>query len=135
MNILVQQVTKKDNSRFDSLIKSLKRVTCGGTSVSFNGLLNLTNFLPSNINEFYRYQGSLTTPPCTESVLWLILKHGLLIGKNQLKKFRELKQSDCTTPIMNNWRNVQPINGRRIDRATVSSIATHTLLTETVYLM
>lgn len=114
-------------------MKSLKRVSCGGNSVPFNGLLNLTNFLPSNHNEFYRYQGSLTTPPCTESVVWLILKHGLLIGKNQLKKFRELKQYDCSTPIMNNWRNIQSVNGRRVDRAIVSFVASQVHI-ETVYL-
>lgn len=77
-------MTAKDNPRFDDLINSLKEVNCGGDTIDFNHKISVSFLLPSNRNEFYRYSGSLTTPPCTESVTWVILKHGLLIGRNQV---------------------------------------------------
>lgn len=111
------QVSNTDNPRFSKLLSHLSSVECGGQSSSLKDQISLSSFLPSNRKEFYRYQGSLTTPPCSESVTWIILKHGLLISKSQLKKIRELKQHDCQTAITNNWRNLQPAHGRRIEKA------------------
>ena len=36
---------------------------------------------------FWRYEGSLTTPPCYESVIWTIFHRHLDISKNQVKYF------------------------------------------------
>lgn len=79
-----QQVSSKDNPRFDDLVNSLREINCGGDMIDFNHKISVSFLLPSNRNEFYRYSGSLTTPPCTESVTWIVLKHGLLIGRNQV---------------------------------------------------
>ncbi|KAI8838448.1 alpha carbonic anhydrase [Chytriomyces cf. hyalinus JEL632] len=40
--------------------------------------------------EFYSYTGSLTTPPCTEGVLWMVAREPLVISLGQLKKLREV---------------------------------------------
>ena len=55
---------------------------------------------------YYTFIGSLTTPPCTENVLWLVLKTPLQVSKEQLAGFG--------TIYKNNVRPVQPINGRVI---------------------
>lgn len=42
---------------------------------SFTGPLGLRGFLQSlNLDEFWSYPGSFTTPPCTEGVRWSVLK-------------------------------------------------------------
>lgn len=72
------------------------------TKVSANGLL------PTN-RDYYRYNGSLTTPPCTEGVRWFILKKPMTISKEQLEAFK-------TTLGFDNNRPVQPVNARAVLR-------------------
>jgi len=57
---------------------------------------------------YYHYQGSLTRPPCTESVHWYILEQPAPISKSMVNNFKELFPSP-----MNN-RPIQPINGRDV---------------------
>jgi carbonic anhydrase len=53
--------------------------------------------------------GSLTTPPCTEGVLWMVLKQPVSISKAQYKLFTQL--------YPNNARPVQAVNGRPVREA------------------
>ncbi|QDQ29181.1 carbonic anhydrase family protein [Chitinimonas arctica] len=61
--------------------------------------------LPGNL-KYYTLTGSLTTPPCSEGVRWLILKTPVELSSAQLARFRR------EFPF--NARPVQPINGREI---------------------
>lgn len=72
------------------------------------GLLNLNELLPSD-QRYYQFIGSLTTPPCTEGVLWMVLKQPVQIGRNQLRMFRQV--------YPNNARPVQPVNNRPVREA------------------
>ncbi len=56
--------------------------------------------------EYYTYVGSLTTPPCTEGVLWLIMKQPVTLSKEQIADFAKIHR--------NNARPVQQANGRVI---------------------
>jgi carbonic anhydrase len=49
---------------------------------------NPRNFLPAN-REYYRYDGSLTTPPCTEGVHWIVLKDPITVSSENLAQFHE----------------------------------------------
>jgi len=64
-----------------------------------------TQLLPAKRN-YYTFTGSLTTPPCTEDVLWLVLKTPVQVSKEQLAGFG--------TIYKNNVRPVQPVNNRVI---------------------
>jgi carbonic anhydrase len=64
---------------------------------------NPASMLPKEMG-FYNYEGSLTTPPCTEGVQFYILKTPVDISKQQLAKF----------PFKLNARPVQSLNGRKI---------------------
>ena len=68
-------------------------------------------------DKFYRYYGSLTTPNCDEVVVWTIFKETLEISKEQVKELRKLMhgmEEEVRTPISNNFRDVQPLNGRQV---------------------
>jgi carbonic anhydrase len=46
--------------------------------------VTLQDLLPLELNYFYRYDGSLTTPNCDESVVWTVLVEPLPIGGQQV---------------------------------------------------
>jgi carbonic anhydrase len=64
---------------------------------------SLSDLLPAD-HEFYAYTGSLTTPPCTEGVQWLVLR--------QTVPFSELQQRQLEGYYTGNARPVQPVHGR-----------------------
>lgn len=67
------------------------------------GLLDLNELLPQDMR-YYQFMGSLTTPPCAENVLWMVLKQPVQISPEQLRLFSQLYPA--------NARPVQPLNGR-----------------------
>jgi carbonic anhydrase len=67
--------------------------------------LNVILLLPTDLSS-YRYRGSLTTPPCTEGVTWIVLEHPVELSAEQLERFKTL--------YTDNVRPVQPLHGRRI---------------------
>ena len=67
--------------------------------------VNPTGLLPSD-RSFYRYDGSLTQPPCTEGVTWIVMRNPIEIGASQLAFF--------STLFGQNVRPIQPLNGRVI---------------------
>jgi carbonic anhydrase len=68
-------------------------------------VLDLMKLLPEK-REYYAYMGSLTTPPCTENVLWLVLKQPVAVSPEQIGIFARLYPY--------NARPVQPANDRLI---------------------
>ena len=67
--------------------------------------LDLAGLLPKD-QRYYQFMGSLTTPPCSEGVLWLVLKQPMSVSREQLRLFGQL--------FPNNARPVQPVNGRAV---------------------
>ena len=68
--------------------------------------LSATGLLPSS-TDYYRFNGSLTTPPCSEGVWWLVVKKPATVSKAQVDQFSK------TLGFANN-RPVQPANARPV---------------------
>ena len=58
--------------------------------VSSPGVLIDVNQLLPNDKAFYTYMGSLTTPPCSENVLWFVMKNPISVSEDQVKNFGRL---------------------------------------------
>ncbi|WP_242203875.1 carbonic anhydrase [Aestuariivivens insulae] len=56
---------------------------------------------------YYSYNGSLTTPPCTENVSWVVFKEPIILSEAEVLKLKR------TMPL-NNYRNEQDLNGRTV---------------------
>ncbi len=69
------------------------------------GMLEMAQLLPKD-QRYYQFMGSLTTPPCSEGVLWMVLKQPVTLSREQLKLFAQL--------FPNNARPVQATNGRAV---------------------
>ncbi|MFC1749327.1 carbonic anhydrase [Pseudomonadota bacterium] len=52
--------------------------------------IKATDLLPNNMKDYFHYKGSLTTPPCSETVNWYVLANPLEASKAQLKKLSKL---------------------------------------------
>lgn len=74
------------------------------TSISMEG--SLREILPKN-TQHYSYSGSLTTPPCSEGVKWIVLKETIKISEERVKKF--------TAIFGQNARPLQPLGNRNIE--------------------
>lgn len=71
-------------------------------------IIDLNELLPKD-QRYYQFMGSLTTPPCTEGVLWNVLKQPVTLSREQIRLFQQLYPS--------NNRPVQPTNGRPVREA------------------
>ena len=60
-----------------------------GEEVAARALLDLTELLPAE-RGYYTYMGSLTTPPCSEGVLWMVMKQPVPVSAEQIGIFARL---------------------------------------------
>lgn len=56
------------------------------------------DLLPKN-RSYYRFNGSLTTPPCTEGVVWLVMKQPVTASAEQISMFSKLMGHPNNRPI------------------------------------
>jgi len=77
--------------------------------------VDATGFLPSD-RAYYRYEGSLTTPPCTEGVNWVLMKNPIQASEAQLAAFSGI--------IHANARPEQPLWDRQFLTAAPSTAST-----------
>ncbi|XP_078440869.1 alpha carbonic anhydrase 1, chloroplastic-like [Wolffia australiana] len=105
-NILVFQPVQLEE-KMTSLLKAVKN---GNHHANVTAGLVSARALTHHTNKYYRYVGSLTTPPCTEGVTWNILGKVKQISPEQANSLTSLLEDDCR----HNARPVQPLHGRRV---------------------
>jgi len=68
------------------------------------------------LSRYYRYDGSLTTPPCYESVIWSVLQEPIKLSVAQLEAFRALRGEENHL-LEKTYRPIQPIGTRELFRS------------------
>lgn len=101
----VVAVLFKKGRKNQGLEDLLEALPSNGKRKTLKGF-NPATLLP-NDHTYYRYAGSLTTPPCSEQVSWQVLKQPVELSQQQIDAFRSLYKM--------NARPVQPLNGRAVE--------------------
>ncbi|KAL0271091.1 UNVERIFIED_CONTAM: hypothetical protein PYX00_008301 [Menopon gallinae] len=71
----------------------------------------LTDIFPEFYNSYFKYDGSITQPPCSEIVTYIIQTETIAVSRRQMAMFRKLTAFDGK-PMVNNSRPVQKLNDR-----------------------
>lgn len=77
-----------------------------GDKYSLSSSVTAEGILPPN-RDYYRFNGSLTTPPCSEGVWWLVMKEPVTASKAQIEKLAHVMHRP-------NNRPVQAVNARPV---------------------
>lgn len=87
--------------------KILSKLNSGGSgAIQSIDNLAVSHLFPSDFSA-YRYQGSMTVPPCTEGYAWSILRKPIELSAHQIAAFRK--------HFPPNSRPIQPFNGRKFE--------------------
>jgi carbonic anhydrase len=108
--VVVVGVMVKLGKENESLAPVLKSLPASEDKASTNArppvTVDLASVLPHD-HKAYVYTGSLTTPPCTEGVHWIVLNQPIQMSQDQIASFSRI--------FPDNHRPLQNANGREID--------------------
>jgi carbonic anhydrase len=97
-----------ENKLLAPLFSSLPATaTPAGTHAGQPLQVDIAAVLPK-AHDAYVYPGSLTTPPCTEGVRWIVLMQPIQMSSAQIQAFKNIFQD--------NHRPLQKVNGREVNR-------------------
>ncbi|XP_066059060.1 carbonic anhydrase 6 isoform X3 [Chamaea fasciata] len=103
-----------ENTYYSEFISKLARIRFAGQSTTLSSL-DVQAMLPENLSHFYRYQGSLTTPPCSESVIWTIFHSPIVLSHTQIQLLENTLLDWHNRTLRNDYRHVQALQGRVVE--------------------
>ncbi|XP_073440052.1 carbonic anhydrase-related protein [Dendrobates tinctorius] len=87
---------------------------------------NPNTLLPDPLlRDYWVYEGSLTMPPCSEGVTWILYRYPLTVSQSQMEEFRHLRmhikgadlEDESDGILADNFRPTQPLSDRIIRAA------------------
>ncbi|XP_029733906.2 carbonic anhydrase 1-like [Aedes albopictus] len=107
-------VSNQDNTHLDVLLETSQDIRdAAGKSAPLKGKLSPHNLLPKNRTSYFRYEGSLTTPTCAESVIWTVFTESLPVSLDQVELFKTIHDPTGHELVVN-YRSLQPLNARAL---------------------
>lgn len=94
------------------IAKYLENIVTPDSTYKIPEQFTLSTIFGSNLTSYYTYEGSLTTPPCTENIIWTLSKETLKINQEDFIKFQSVQGGEGQ--MSGNFRKVQSLNRRRV---------------------
>ena len=101
------------NPELHLLTEAIEKIRLPGSWAPLRQL-SVRGLLPDTTH-YITYDGSLTQPPCHETVTWLVLNKPIYATKQQIHEWRKLHQGTAKTPkatMANNFRPIQALHNR-----------------------
>lgn len=105
-NLAVVAIMVTEGKANKALAKAWAQMPEKGETSALSSDISPLEILPPD-RDYYRFNGSLTTPPCSEGVRWLVMKQPISASKQQISKFLKVMGHS-------NNRPVQPVNARPV---------------------
>lgn len=118
------EVSPTANDDMSVLVDALKEVRLSDEKgFNLQRPVVLNRFLPRITRSYFRYLGSLTTPPCSQAVTFTVMTTTVPISEEQLQQFRLLRagKDENSSTMVDNFRPTFPLNGRRVFKSFPSS--------------
>ncbi|XP_059156658.1 carbonic anhydrase-like isoform X2 [Physella acuta] len=104
-----------DHEAFKILSDNATRVKCKSFKTDTGADFDPSTLLPDSISNYWTYEGSLTTPPCCESVQWIVLQQPISVSPEQIRAFRNLCcDENGSKRILDNFRPPLPLGAREL---------------------
>uniref|UniRef100_A0A669QNY5 carbonic anhydrase n=1 Tax=Phasianus colchicus TaxID=9054 RepID=A0A669QNY5_PHACC len=115
---ILLEVGDEPNAAYANILNHLGSVRYAGQTTSIPSF-NVQELLPKRLDRYYRYNGSLTTPPCLQSVLWTVFQQPVYISTAQLEQLQgSLYATAADEPsaerLEDNFRDPQDLNQRPV---------------------
>jgi len=108
----------KEHPEFAKLMDALGKIKKKGDLTTVDVPVDPDFFLPVS-RKFFTYEGSLTTPPLLESVIWTVFEEPIEFSEEQLKAMRSLRiscEDGCEDLMVDNYRPPCPTGPRKVKR-------------------
>ena len=108
------------HEEFEKVVKALAKIQNKNEKCTVDDMkIDCNNFLPKDQNSaaFWTYEGSLTTPPLLESVIWHVFQKPIQVSAEQMKAMRSMNfasEGSEVGKMVNNYRPPCPLNDRPV---------------------
>ncbi|KAI5614244.1 carbonic anhydrase 14 isoform X2 [Silurus asotus] len=102
-----------ENENYGKILSEIKDVSAEESSTTIPSF-NVRHLLPNSLERFFRYSGSLTTPPCYQSVTWTVFNDTITVSRKQLAALELTLKAGHNHSLSENFRAPQNLNGRQV---------------------
>uniref|UniRef100_A0A8C8TT11 Carbonic anhydrase 6 n=1 Tax=Peromyscus maniculatus bairdii TaxID=230844 RepID=A0A8C8TT11_PERMB len=112
--VFVEIEEYNENTYYSAFVSELVNITYPGQTTTLKDT-TIQKMLPRDTYNYYTYEGSLTTPPCTENVKWFVFQDSVKLSKTQVERIENAIKNAHNETLHDGYRKTQPLNHRVVE--------------------